>query len=122
MELQQKRFTKNDSGFVCANCGATVEPLGFTSRNHCPKCLCSLHVDLLPGDRANPCGGIMDAVCAVPDAQKGFILIHQCRKCGALCRNRAALTDHGQGDDRARLIALTARPLPDEPKKKGCRR
>jgi len=124
MELEQKRFTKNDSGFLCAACGAQVEPLGFTSRNHCPRCLCSLHVDVLPGDRANECGGIMDAVCALPDAQKGFILIHQCRRCGAICRNRAALMDGPQGDDRRKLIALTARPMPVSPKeqKKGKRK
>ena len=65
--METKRFTKNDSEFVCANCGARVEELGYTSRNHCPKCLCSLHLDLYPGDRAAGCGGIMDPVSAEPD-------------------------------------------------------
>ena len=41
-----KRFTKNDSGFTCAHCGREVEALGYTSRNHCPFCLWSLHVDV----------------------------------------------------------------------------
>ena len=56
--METKRFTKNDSGFVCANCGREVPPLGYSSRNHCPYCLCSLHVDVNPGDRAADCGGI----------------------------------------------------------------
>ena len=55
--MQKKRFTKNDSGFVCRNCGAEVPPLSYSSRDHCRVCLCSLHVDIDPGDRANGCGG-----------------------------------------------------------------
>ena len=39
--------------------GKKVEPLGYTSRNHCPFCLWSLHVDENPGDRACECGGEM---------------------------------------------------------------
>ena len=87
---------------VCANCGARVEELGYSSRNHCPKCLCSLHLDLYPGDRAAGCGGIMDPVSAEPDPRKGFVITHRCRKCGALKRNRAAKDDNGD-----LLIALT---------------
>ena len=49
--MEQKRFVKNDSGFVCSHCGKKVEPLGYTSRNHCPFCLWSRHVDIFPGDR-----------------------------------------------------------------------
>ncbi len=103
--MQEKQFKKNDSGFLCQNCGRAVAPLGYTSRNHCPHCLCSLHVDIHPGDRANPCGGIMDAVSARPDKKIGYILIHRCRKCGELKRNKAAY-----GEDNIDLIlALTAR-------------
>ncbi|MBQ7599452.1 MAG: RNHCP domain-containing protein [Clostridia bacterium] len=93
--METKRFTKNDSGFVCANCGERVEGLGYTSRNHCPKCLCSLHLDVFPGDRAADCGGIMDPVSAEPDPKKGFIITHRCRKCGAVKRNKAARDDNG---------------------------
>ena len=102
-ELETKRFSKNDSGFICANCGNEVPPLKYSSRNHCPKCLASLHLDINPGDRAADCGGIMDAACAEPDAKKGFIITHKCRKCGALKRNRAA-----KDDNRTKLIKLTA--------------
>ena len=54
-----KNFTKNDEGFICKNCGRKVEKLGYTSRDHCPYCLCSIHIDNNPGDRANDCKGIL---------------------------------------------------------------
>ena len=39
--METKRFSKNDSGFICEHCGREVPPLGYTSRNHCPYCLWS---------------------------------------------------------------------------------
>ncbi|MAE72219.1 MAG: RNHCP domain-containing protein [Gemmatimonadetes bacterium] len=81
-----------DEGFVCASCGVNVPPLGRkTCRNHCPSCLSSMHVDLdVPGDRASKCGGIMPAVVAQPDAKRGIILLHRCRRCGTERWNRVA--------------------------------
>ena len=104
--METKRFTKNDSGFLCAACGREVEPLGYTSRNHCPYCLASLHLDENPGDRASECGGIMDAVKADPDPKKGFIIYHKCRKCGVIKRNKAA-----SDDDMGVIISLTAKEI-----------
>ena len=104
--LEVKRFSKNDSGFICENCGKEVPPLKYTSRNHCPHCLASLHLDINPGDRASDCHGVMDAVTAEPDAKKGFIITHRCRICGALKRNKAA-----SDDDRSKLIKLTAQQI-----------
>ena len=46
-------FIKNDNSFTCKHCGSQVEKLGYTSRDHCNKCLYSLHVDIEPGDRQN---------------------------------------------------------------------
>lgn len=109
--MNTKRFTKNDNGFICANCGFEVKPLGYTSRNHCPKCLCSLHVDIMPGDRANTCGGIMDPIKAEPDPKKGYIIIHRCRKCGEIKRNKAANEAREQPDDIRKIIKLTAGQL-----------
>ena len=100
--MQQKRFTKNDSGFICKNCGADVPPLSYSSRDHCNKCLCSLHVDINPGDSANECGGLLVPVSALPDAKKGFIINYKCKKCGAAIRCRAA-----SDDDTELLIKLT---------------
>ena len=106
--MEQKRFTKNDCAFVCANCGKQVEPMGRSSRNHCPFCLCSLHVDINPGDRANECGGLMRPIRSEPDAKHGFIIIHKCERCGEIRRNRAALDAKTQSDNRSLLIKLTA--------------
>ncbi len=109
MELETKRFTKNDHGFVCAHCGRAVEPLGYTSRNHCPFCLWSLHLDENPGDRASSCGGLMEPIAAEPDARRGFIITHRCTRCGAIRRNKAAAEAKVQPDDMTLLIRLTAR-------------
>ena len=106
--METKRFSKNDSGFICAACGRAVEPLGYTSRNHCPFCLSSLHVDINPGDRANECRGILRAVGALPDAKKGYIIIHRCEKCGKTVRNKAAHEAKIQPDDIDLIIELTA--------------
>ena len=93
---------------ICQNCGKKVEPLSYTSRNHCPFCLYSLHVDVLPGDRANECGGKMRPVFAEPDAKKGYIITHKCEKCGQKTRNKAAHEAKVQPDDTDLLIRLTA--------------
>ena len=106
--MDQKRLTTHDSGFVCRHCGKTVEPLGFTSRNHCPFCLWSLHVDVNPGDRSNPCGGQMEPIRTEPDPRRGYIIIHRCTKCGEIRRNRAAHEARNQPDNLSLLIRLTA--------------
>lgn len=113
--MESAHFTKNDNGFVCANCGFVVEPLGTTSRNHCPRCLCSRHLDESPGDRACSCGGIMDPVSAEPDPRKGYVIVQKCRACGKVVRNKAALWSpraklpRDQYDDEDLLIRLTAK-------------
>ena len=106
--MENKRFTKNDNGFICKNCGREVLPLGYTSRNHCPFCLCSLHVDINPGDRANDCGGILRPIKAEPDPKKGYVIIHKCDRCGAVVRNKAAHEAKIQPDDTSLIIKLTA--------------
>ena len=111
--MESKLFTKNDSGFICAHCGKQVAPLGYTSRNHCPYCLWSLHVDVNPGDRANECGGGMEPISAKPDPKAGFVILHRCTKCGALHPNTAAYgakAAAGGADSGKLLVALTARP------------
>jgi DNA-directed RNA polymerase subunit RPC12/RpoP len=84
---------KNDSGFVCKNCGHEVSKLGYTSRNHCNKCLFSLHVDNVPGDRENECGGLMKPISIAPNNKKGYIITFKCQKCGEEKRNKAAEDD-----------------------------
>ena len=87
-------FKKLDSGFVCVNCGKTVNPLGYTSRNHCPHCLCSLHVDIDPGDRANECRGMMVPKGIEYNAKKGYVIVHKCTICGEEKRNKSAEDDN----------------------------
>ena len=112
--MEIKRFSKNDEGFVCQNCGFEVMPLGKTSRNHCPKCLCSIHIDINPGDRAADCLGLLVPVSCTPDPKKGYIITHRCKKCGDLRRNKAAIKESAkdtlpddQYDSAELLIKLT---------------
>lgn len=83
-----------NTGFVCANCGADVKPLtNGCYRNHCPFCLYSLHVDNLPGDRASGCFGLMKPIGIRYNGKKGWQIIHHCRKCGMEKVNRVAPDD-----------------------------
>lgn len=100
------RFTHINDDFICENCGLNVLPRKGGCRNHCPKCLTSKHVDVFPGDRANDCGGLMDAVDYELDSKKGLVLIFQCRKCRVRLRTMAANEDPNAPDDYARILAL----------------
>ena len=88
-----KQFTKNDSGFECVGCGHTVPPLLSSSRDHCNKCLYSLHVDINPGDRENTCGGILQPI-NISIGNKGYIIEYRCQKCGETIHNKAAPDDN----------------------------
>ncbi len=104
-----KRFVGQGANqpFECAVCGAEVPPLaGGGYRNHCPRCLSSLHVDVNPGDRAADCLGIMDPVAVESSGKKGWVIVHRCRKCGSVRRNKAALDDPVAPDDFDAIIAL----------------
>lgn len=96
-----KVFAKNDNGFVCSNCGKEVSPLGYTSRNHCPHCLCSLHVDVNPGDRANTCKGLQEPISVENNSKKGYIITYKCSKCGAITRNKSQ-----EDDDFEKLLEI----------------
>jgi predicted RNA-binding Zn-ribbon protein involved in translation (DUF1610 family) len=111
--METKRFTKNDNSFICQNCGLKVKPLSYSSRNHCPRCLYSLHVDNKPGDRLNECGGLMEPIKVETDPKKGYVIIHRCTRCGEIKRNRAANEAKVQPDDIDKLIKLTAIDISD---------
>jgi hypothetical protein len=85
-----RKFQRTIEDFVCGNCGHLVVGNGFT--NHCPLCLWSKHVDVMPGDRANPCGGMMRPVQVTPK-QDGYVITTQCLRCGHVHRNRSAPQD-----------------------------
>ena len=99
--------------FICENCGKEVVPVTNGSyRNHCPFCLCSKHVDVMPGDRASECKGIMDPIGVVYKPAKGWQLVHQCRKCGAKAKNIVAESTL-QEDNRELIRKLSQRPMID---------
>lgn len=85
---------KNDNSFVCINCGKMVEKLKYTSRNHCPHCLHSLHVDIVPGDRKNTCKGILKPIAIESSSKKGYVIVFKCEKCGEIGRNKSADDDN----------------------------
>ena len=93
---------KNDNGFICKNCGKDVPPLKYTSRNHCPYCLHSIHIDNIPGDRANICLGIMEPIDVEPSSKKGYIITFRCKKCKEVKRNKMA-----DDDDYDKLLSIT---------------
>ncbi len=90
----ERKFTKNDNGFVCANCDTLVEPLGYTSRDHCPNCLVSIHIDHNPGDRANDCKGLLIPISVSYNNNKGYVITYKCQKCGQLHNNKMAEDDN----------------------------
>ena len=85
--------------------------MGYTSRNHCPFCLWSLHLDINPGDRACDCQGQMRPIKVETDPKKGYVILHRCERCGEIHRNRAAHEAKDQPDNMKLLIKLTAEEL-----------
>lgn len=96
---------REDTAFTCAHCGARVprHPAG-SYRNHCPRCLRSRHVDVVPGDRAADCGALMEPVALDHSGKKGFVLVHRCEACGHEDRNKVA------PDDDVSAVAAVQRP------------
>ncbi|MBI4975606.1 tRNA lysidine(34) synthetase TilS [Candidatus Peregrinibacteria bacterium] len=77
-----KGFNVINEGFACENCGEANPKSEGTCRNHCRKCLYSMHVDdKFPGDRASKCNSLMMPVSAHQDGKKGWMIIHKCLKC-----------------------------------------
>ena len=103
------RHVRNEE-FVCQHCARKVIPLANGScRNHCPCCLWSKHVDDVPGDRLSRCGGMMEPVAVEQDARRGWMIVHECRKCGAVRRNQCALGDPNQPDSIEALLQVARR-------------
>lgn len=97
-------IARNDP-FTCAACGLGVEPTRRgPPRSHCPRCLASLHVDVVPGDRAADCGGVMDVVSFEVRGGGEISLLHRCRLCAFERRARALVDAHPQPDEIAPLL------------------
>jgi hypothetical protein len=98
--VAQRRFSRHVEDFECRSCGAAVSGDGYT--NHCPICFWSRHVDVNPGDRAATCRGMMEPV-ALAQKRGELVLVHECRTCGLVRRNRTC-----PQDDREALLRLAA--------------
>lgn len=98
--------------FICKNCGRMVVPDGAGSnhRNHCPHCLCSIHVDDIPGDRASLCKGIMEPIGVWVRKNGEWAIIHRCSRCGHLSSNRIAADDNP-----TKLMSIAIKPLAQPP-------
>lgn len=87
-----KRFRQLDEGFVCEHCQKEVSPLNYSSRDHCPYCLYSKHVDINPGDRQNTCLGLLMPI-EIEKYKDTYKIIYQCNKCHQLHKNIIAKDD-----------------------------
>lgn len=99
--METKKFQKRVEDFVCEHCGHAVKGTGYT--NHCSECLWSKHVDVMPGDRANACGGMMEPIYtegSTPD----YVIVHKCKTCGTVRRNGIAV-----GDSLVAIVELAER-------------
>ena len=87
-----KRFNMIDEIFICENCSKKVEKLKYSARDHCPFCLYSKHVDILPGDRSNDCKGLLKPI-DIEKFKSTYKIIYKCEKCNELHKNIIAIDD-----------------------------
>lgn len=92
--MDKKIFTKNDDSFICDVCGKKVPKLIYSSRDHCPFCLCSKHVDANPGDRLEKCHGILKPISIEKGKKDTLKIIFKCQKCGIIRKNVMAKDDN----------------------------
>lgn len=84
---------KLNEWFTCRWCGAVVLPAHKTTRNHCPQCFFSSHVDgKIPGDRDSTCGGVMLPIEYLIKHGKEKIKF-ECVVCGKQHINKTASDD-----------------------------
>ena len=88
-----KKFTMIDEKFKCENCGMDVNTLEYSARDHCPYCLYSKHVDIMPGDRLNTCKGLLEPI-GIEKYKNTYKIIYKCLKCGQVHKNVMAKDDN----------------------------
>ncbi len=87
-----KQFNMMDENFICENCGKEVKKANYTARDHCPYCLYSKHVDINPGDRANPCKGLLKPI-GIEKFKDTYKILYKCTKCNKEHKNIMANDD-----------------------------
>lgn len=88
-----KKFTMRDENFICEVCGYDVKMLGYTARDHCPRCLCSKHIDINPGDRMAHCKGILKPI-AIEKFKDTYKIVYRCEACSQIKKNVMAKDDN----------------------------
>lgn len=88
-----KKFTMRDENFICENCCKDVLKLNYTARDHCPYCLYSKHVDIMPGDRQNECKGLLEPI-AIEKFKDTYKIVYKCPKCNQIHKNIMATDDN----------------------------
>lgn len=98
--------------FTCSVCGAVVVPehAGSEHRNHCPRCLSSMHVDNRPGDRSSLCKGVMEPIGVWVRKNGEWAILHRCTSCGKIASNRIAADDNA-----VLLMSIATKPLANPP-------
>lgn len=79
--------------FICEHCGKKVSKSDYTARDHCPYCLYSKHVDNNPGDRMNPCKGLLVPI-GIEKFKQSYKIIYRCEKCQTIHKNIALRDDN----------------------------
>ena len=87
-----KKFNELDEGFICEKCEKKVKPLIYSSRDHCPYCLYSKHVDINPGDRNNECMGLLKPI-EIEKFKDTYKIVYKCEKCKEIHKNIIAKDD-----------------------------
>lgn len=88
-----KKFNMIDENFKCEYCESIVEKLNYSARDHCPFCLYSKHVDIMPGDRLCTCHGLLEPV-GIEKFKNTFKILYRCKKCGLSHKNVVANDDN----------------------------
>ena len=88
-----KKFNELDEEFICDNCHKKVNKLEYSSRDHCPYCLYSKHVDINPGDRDNTCKGLLKPI-GIEKYKDTYKIIYKCEKCKKEHKNIVAKDDN----------------------------
>ena len=88
-----KQFTKLDEEFICDNCHKKVNKLNYTARDHCPYCLYSKHLDIMPGDRQNTCKGLLKPI-GIEKFKNTYKIIYKCLNCNIIHKNIMANDDN----------------------------
>lgn len=100
------RVPKRLKGTIsCSNCSRefNLEMQGKTHRDHCPHCLCSVHIDSKPGNRevwcgeGTPCTSNFIHATLRPigkSSTQPIYILYRCEKCGKLKTNVSAYDDN----------------------------